>query len=103
MSASTVGGHPERPGQDVPLGVDGGLLFGHFAVPHPLLGQAVIVGDLNQPAVGEHVGRESPTLARANDVLAPGSPTSAAAVSVVPMPAEVGVDLALVPHRGVGL
>ncbi len=98
-----LGGDPERPGQDVPLRVDRGLLLGHLALAHPLFGQAVIVGDLGQAAAGEHVGPRVPHVGQGQHVVPPGAAHQRGRGQRGSHAAQVGVGLALVPHGGVGL
>ena len=43
---------PERPGEDVALGMVAGLLGGDPTLPHEGLDQAVVLGDLDELAVG---------------------------------------------------
>ena len=82
-----LGGHAEGAGEDVALRVDGRLRLGHLAVAHPLLGQAVVVGDLDQLALGEDVGPRVADVGQGQHVAGRRRrPTSAIAVSVVPMP-----------------
>ena len=51
-----LGADTERPGEDVAVRVDLGLGLGHLAVAHPLLGQAVVGGDLADLAARHEVG-----------------------------------------------
>ena len=74
-----LGGDAQGPGEDVALRVDGRLGLGHLALAHPLLGQAVVVGDLDHLPVGEHVGPGVAHVGQGQDVPArrprpPGRP-----------------------------
>ncbi len=96
-------GDAEGAGEDVPLGVDGRLLLGHFAVAHPLLGQAVVVGDLGHFAPGEDIGARVPDVGQGEHVPALRATHQCHGRQRRPHATEVAVRLALVPHRGVGL
>ncbi len=87
----------------MPLGVDGRLLFGHFAVAHPLLGQAVVVGDLNHLPVGEDVSPRVAHVGQGQHVTTTRAAHQREGGQSGPHAAEVGVDLAFVPDGGVGL
>ncbi len=98
-----LGGNAEGAGEDMALGVDGCLLLCHFAVAHPLLGQAVVVSDLRQLAPGEDVGPGVADVGQGQHVLAPGTAHQRHGGERCPHAAEVRVGLALLPDRGVGL
>ena len=98
-----LGGHPESTREDVPLGMDRRLLFGHFALAHALLGQAVVVGDLGDVAPGEEVSPGVTDIGQRQHVLAPGPAHQRHRGECGPHATEIDVDLTLVPHRGVGL
>ena len=98
-----LGGHAEGAGEDVALGMDGRLLLGHLAVAHALLGQAVVVGDLGELAAGEDVGPGVTDVGQRQHVPALGPAHQRHGGERRPHAAEVGVGLALVPDRGVGL
>ncbi len=103
MSVSTSEDTPRARGQDVTLGVDGRLGLGHLAVAHPLLGQAVVLGHLDQAPAGEHVGPRVPDVGEGERVPAVGAADQRHGRQRGAHAAQVGVGLALLPHRGVGL
>ncbi len=94
--------HPEGPGQDVAVGVDGRLGGGQLAGPDHLLGQAVVRGDLGQLTVMEAVGAGVTHVDQGQHVLtvlvdqAHGRERRA-------HPPELGVVPAVLPDHGVGL
>ena len=77
--------------------------LGHLAVAHPLLGQAVVVGDLGHLALGEDVGPGVADVGQRQHVPALGAAHQRHGGQRRAHAAEVGVGLALVPDGGVGL
>ena len=98
-----LGGHAEGAGEDVALGVDGRLGLGHLAVAHALLGQAVVGRDLDEPAVRVDVGPRVTHVGQGQDVMAVVAADERHRRQRRAHAAQVGVDLALVPDRGVRL
>ena len=98
-----LGGDPEGAGQDVPLGVDGGLRLGHLAVAHPLLGQAVVVGHLDHLPLGEHVRPRVADVGQRQHVVAVGTADQRHRGQGGAHAPQVQVRLALLPNGGVRL
>ena len=98
-----LGRDPEGPGEDVPLGVDGRLLFAHLAVAHALLGQAVVVGDLGYSAPGEDIGAGVADVGQRQHVAALRASNQCHGRQRRTHATEVAIRLALVPDCGIGL
>ncbi len=94
--------HPEGPGQDVPVGMDGRLGRGQLTGPDHLLGQAVVGGDLGQLAVVEAVGA-GVTHVDQGQYVVPVLVDQAHRGERGPHAPQLGVVLAVLPDDGVGL
>ena len=88
---STSGVDAQRPGDDGPLRVVLGLLGGEAALPHQLLDEGVVLGDLGHGPVAHEVGAGVADVAEDR----PSPSCRAMAVRVVPMPRRAALSAAL--------
>ncbi len=85
------------------LGVHGRLGLGHLAVAHAFLGQAVVGRHLEEPAVRVDVGARVTHVGQGQDVTSVVAADERHRRERGAHAPKVGVDLALVPDRLVGL
>ena len=81
-----LGGHAERPCEDVTLRVDRRLGLGHLALAHRAPRPGCGRRSPGRSGLGEHVGPGVADVGQGQHVLPSSPPTRATAVSVVPMP-----------------
>ena len=91
----------EGPGEDVAVRVDLGLGLGHLAVADPLLGQAVVGGDLSDPAARHEVGAGVADVGQAHHVAAVGADGQAGRGERGAHPPQPVDPQALLPDRPV--
>ena len=97
-----LGTHPQHAGEDVALGMDGGLVQAEPSFPHEVLHQAVILGEAAQLALLEQIGARVADVDDDQPVLAVHLDEGDRGQGGAHAP-QVGIVLSAVPNGPIGL